>query len=101
MTKEVFRYRFNKNVPFDDVETSLLLAVLSTESLHGEAEVRLRTGYSTSAEKRLVVISGDCQVGQDLNRLFVGFLTREFGDDSFTVESIDTDQPQGAPNAAA
>ena len=41
MTKELYRYSFKPSVPLEDIEASLLLAVLATESLHGEAQVRL------------------------------------------------------------
>ena len=34
------------------------------------------------------VIDASNAIGLDLNRLFVGFLKREFGADAFTVERI-------------
>ena len=44
MTKEVYRYTFTPGVPLEDLEASLLLAILATESLHGEAQVPSRCG---------------------------------------------------------
>ena len=45
MTKELYRYTFKPDVPLEEVEASLLLAVLATESLHGEAQVRLDAAH--------------------------------------------------------
>lgn len=38
MTKDLYRYRFTADVPIDEIEASLLLAVVATESLHGGEE---------------------------------------------------------------
>ena len=44
------------------------------------------------------MIDAGTPVGRDLNRLFVGFVGREFGADAFTVERIEEHdhQPQEA-----
>ncbi len=39
MTKDIYRYGFPADVPVEEIEASLLLSVLATESLHGEAQV--------------------------------------------------------------
>jgi hypothetical protein len=88
MTKEVYRYTFESDVPLEDLETSLLLAVLSTESLHGEAQVRLDAAHFFDPDQRACVIDATTPVGRDINRLFVGFVRREFGEDSFRVERV-------------
>jgi hypothetical protein len=82
----VYRYVFAANVPLEEVEASLLLAIFATESLHGESEVRLEAGHYFEAEQRTCVVDGGTQVSRDLNRVFIGFLRREFGEDSFRVE---------------
>ena len=41
MTKELYRYVFTPDAPIEEVEASLLLAILATESLHGESQSRL------------------------------------------------------------
>jgi len=89
MTKDIYRYSFQADTPLEDVEASLLLAILATESLHGEAQVRLDAGHYFDPDRRACVIDASTAVGKDVNRLFVGFLRREFGDDSFTVERVD------------
>lgn len=93
MTKELYRYRFSAEVPIDEVEASFLLAVLATESLHGEAQTRLDASHYLDPIARACVIDAGTQVGRDLNRLFIGFIVREFGRDVFTVERI-SKQPE-------
>ena len=73
----------------EHAEASLLLAVMATESLHGEAQTRLDAGHFLDPIKRACVIDAGTPVGRDLNRLFTGFLSREFGADAFVVERVD------------
>ena len=68
---------------------ALLLAVLATESLHGEAQTRLDAAHYLDLTKRACVIDAGTPVGRDLNRLFTGFLNREFGAEAFDVERVD------------
>lgn len=92
MRAEVYRYAFQASVPFEDVEASFVLALMATESLHGESQVRLDAGHAADAEKRSFVVDASTDVGRDLNRLFLGFLRREFGEDAFSVERVDAVQ---------
>ena len=84
--KDVYRYSFEKDVPLQDVEESLLLAVLAAECLHGESRVRLDAGYYLDKQTRACVVDASTDVGRDICRIFTGFLSREFGEDSFRVE---------------
>ena len=88
MTKELYRYAFSPEVPIEEVEASLLLAVLATESLHGESQTRLDVAHYFDPTKRACVIDAGTPVGRDLNRLFIGFLAREFGPDAFEIERL-------------
>lgn len=90
MTKDLYRYVFTADVPIEEVEASLLLAILATESLHGEAQVRLDAAHFLDPAKRACVIDAGTPVGRDINRLFVGFVAREFGEDAFQVERVDS-----------
>ena len=85
MPADAYRYKFAAEVQMDDVEASLVLAILATESLHGEAQVRLDAGHFLDRDQRTCVIDAATEVGRDFNRLFMGFLRREFGSGSFTV----------------
>jgi len=88
MPKELYHYVFAPDVPVEEIEASLLLAVLGTESLHGESQVRMDAAHYFEPAKRTCVIDAGTPVGRDFNRLFVGFLRREFGEDSFQVERV-------------
>ena len=91
MCRDVYRYQFSPAVEMDDVEASLLLAVFAAESLHGEVRVRLDAAHCLDRDRRACVIDAGTPVGMDLNRLFLGFIRREYGNDAFRVEH--TDQP--------
>ena len=52
MRSRVFRYQFDNEVPLEEVESSLLLAVLGVESLHGETEVQLNAIHDLDLKKR-------------------------------------------------
>jgi hypothetical protein len=86
MTENLYRYAFNGGVPPEEIEATLLLAVVATESLHGEVQVRLDAAHFLDLDRRACVIDAGTAVGRDLNRLFTGFAAREFGPDSFQVE---------------
>src|SRR5689334_9254187 len=88
MTTDVFRYTVRGPIPVEEVEATLLLSVFAVEALHGESQTRLDAGRAVDRPTRAVVIDASTPVGRDLNRVFLGFLTREFGPDSFTVERV-------------
>jgi len=90
MTLPVYRYVFDQSVSMAELEATLLLAIIATESLHGESQARLDLGHAFDAEKRAVVIDASTEVGRDFSRLFVGFVSREFGRESFQVERVTT-----------
>ena len=89
MSREVYKYVFDLSIDITDVEASLLLALLAAESLHGEAQVRLDAAHFLDPAKRACVIDAGTPVGRDVNRLFIGFVRREFGEDAFRVERLD------------
>ena len=90
MSTEIYRYSIAPSVSFEEIESSLVLAIMATESLHGQAQVRLDAAHAADAVKRSCVIDASTPVGRDLNRLFVGFIRREFGEDAFQVERVDS-----------
>ncbi len=101
MTKQLYRYTFTAEAPIEEVEASLLLAVMATESLHGESQTRLDVAHFLDPTKRACVIDAGTPVGRDLNRLFVGFMGREFGEDAFRVERVESHSNTPREPAAA
>jgi len=89
MSKVHYRYVFGPSVALEEVEGSLVLALFAEESLHGEDQVHLDAAHYLDTDGRTCVIDAGTEVGRDLNRVFTGFLRREFGADAFTVERLD------------
>ncbi|AWM36959.1 hypothetical protein GobsT_51610 [Gemmata obscuriglobus] len=88
-----YRYRFTDRVPAEEVEVTLLLALIGAEALHGAAQARLDAAHAFDGNARTVTIDAGSAVGIDLNKLFAGYLAREFGDDAFRIERLNQ-QPQ-------
>ena len=88
MPTEVYRYHFDDVVPAEEVESTLVLSLFAIEFLHGASQTRLDAGHAFDAEKRAVVIDATTTVGRDLNRVFIGLITREFGAGCIRVERV-------------
>jgi hypothetical protein len=101
MTKELYRYSFPPHVPVEDIEATLLLALWGAESLHGESQVRLDAAHFLDTNRRAAVIDAGTQVGRDVNRLFIGFIRREFGEGGFQVTRVDAVPSRPTEEAAA
>ena len=85
MDRIAYRYELDGGT-METIEETLLLSIFAVESLHGDSRVRLDVAYHLDKEHRVCVMDASTDVGRDLNLLFVGFMTREFGTDSFTVD---------------
>lgn len=101
MTSDLYCYQFAPQVPIEDLENSLLLALLATESLHGVAETRLDVAIYFDRAQRACVIDAETQVGRDLNKLFIGFLRLEFGADAFRAARVRVQITFSAQESAA
>ena len=89
MPERQYKYTFDRDVPPRELEESLLLAVLAIQCLHGESHARLDARYCLKPGDRTCVIDASNDIGRDLNRVFTGFVSREFGDGSFKVDHVD------------
>ena len=69
MTRELFRYTFSADLPTEEIEAALLLALFAAESLHGEAQVRLDAAHFLDTGQRVCFIDAGTAVGRDVNRL--------------------------------
>ena len=85
MPEHIYRFSFADDVPLDEVESTLLLAIWATESLHGASQVRLEVAHLIDRERRACVIDGGTEAGRDLARILNGYLVREFGADAVDV----------------
>ena len=91
-----YRYSFKRHVDIDDVQDTLTLSILGAENLHGRAHVRLDGHWQLDRQRRTCTIDASTQVGQDIARLFAGYLSREFGEGAFTVRRADQRSSEGA-----
>ena len=97
MSKTVYRYQFEPDVPLEEAETSLVLAIIAAEALHGQPAVRLSLRYLFGEEKRACVIDGDNEVAHQVVLIFTQFLLRQFGDDAFQVTQPPRERPPAPP----
>ncbi len=100
MTAELYRYHFIRKVTTEDIESALLMAIWNCESLHGEPQTRLDVAHFLDPADCSCTIDAGTPVGRDLNRLFTGLMTREFGPDSFRIERVTNENPQPQETAA-
>ena len=91
MNYDIYKYEFSFKVPIDEVERSLALSVLTTESLHGRTRVRLDASFYLDKEKHSCVVDAGTEVGRHIASIFTGYLTREFGENAFRVKRINRD----------
>jgi hypothetical protein len=89
MRCDLYCYTFGPEAPREEIEASLVLALFAVESLHGAAQVRLDAVYTLDANGHECLVDATTDVGRALNRIFVGFLRREFGPGAFKVERVD------------
>lgn len=89
MTPTIYRYRFDRKVPPQGVEDSLVLAVLAAEGLHGAARVEMDAATRMDKDLNRCVIDATTQIGQDIARVFTSFLIHEFGRDAFAVDALE------------
>jgi hypothetical protein len=88
MSARIYRYEFEPVIVPEEIEASLLLAIVGTESLHGETATQLGARHFFDADKRVCIVDAETPVGSDFNSLFAGFLRREFGNSSFRVRRV-------------
>jgi len=91
MKREIYRYTFSKDVPFQEIEESMLLATLAVESLHGRSSLRLDAAFSLDSKQRIAAVDACTDVGRDIARVFTCFVTKQFGEELFKVERVSDD----------
>ena len=87
-SQATYKYSFKRHVDIDDVQDTLTLAILGAENLHGRAKVRLNGWWRLDRQRRVCVIDSSTPVGEDINKLFTGYLGKEFGENAFRVTSV-------------
>ncbi|UYV11916.1 MAG: hypothetical protein NCW75_11475 [Phycisphaera sp.] len=95
MDKTITRFEFGQGADLAEIESTLHLAVLAVEGLHGEARVRLEVRYRIDTPTTSVLL--DCQTGSGraVARVFAAFLTRELGADGFRIRRVTCTRSDG------
>jgi len=91
---QVCRFKFNKTIEREVIEWHIAQSILASEGVFGQAKVRLNAAYLASDSK--VVIDVSSPVGEHIAEVFTWRMTKEFGEDSFTVERIRNESQPGS-----
>jgi len=90
MRTDVFRFTFAPFVDMIEAEATLQLAIVAAEGLFGEARTRTDVGYFADVPRHVIVVDGSTPAGSAVVRIFVAFVTHEFGADAFAVRRVTT-----------
>ena len=85
MRPSVFKFTFDRDVPMDGVEETLVLALVVVQILHGDARARLGLAHYFDRRKRYCNVDASTAEGQDLSKLLAGLFSREYGPEAFCV----------------
>ena len=84
----ICRFRFSGDMEREAVEAQLAQAVLGAECVFGQARVRISVAYVMSDDGGRLAIDVSNEVGEHVAQLFTGLITRQFGEEAFSVERI-------------
>lgn len=87
MQPVTYFYSFRTDLPIEEIQDSLTLATMAAESLHGRSRVRLEARFILEPNQHACRIEAATPVGQDLASIFTGLLSRQFGEEGFSVET--------------
>src|SRR5262245_11891297 len=81
----LYRFELSDAAPLEEAEVLLEVATQAVEALHGSSAVALDVRHGIDAGARAIVLDATTPAGQDLARLFVDQLRREFDADSVRI----------------
>jgi len=84
----VCRFKFPKGVDEDAIEAQLALAIIAAECFFGKPKVRINAAYLFPKRSRELVIDVSTDVGEHIAQVFTGLLTRQLGEERFTVNRV-------------
>jgi len=84
--KDVCKFIFDEGIKEDAIEERIALAIITAECTFGQAKVRLNASYLASGNKAVIDVSSE--VGEHIAQVFTGLMTRQYGEDKFTVKRI-------------
>jgi len=84
--KTLCRFEFDKTLTKKEIEENMALAIITAECVFGKPKVRLNAAYLASKSKAVIDVSSD--VGEHIAQVFTGLISRQVGEENFTVERI-------------
>ena len=85
--RDVRRFRFHQQVEPEHLERQIALAIVVAECVYGTARVRLEVSYLLENDRLVIDVSNE--VGSYVAQIFTGLISRQLGEDSFTVERVE------------
>jgi hypothetical protein len=88
MKRTMNRLQFREDVPMEEVEAMLHLALLALESLHGDPQTRLQVALSFSTGNRECILDDSTSLGVELGCIFLGFVQAAFEPEAIRVDRV-------------
>ncbi|HMO36001.1 MAG TPA: hypothetical protein PKA06_08160 [Gemmatales bacterium] len=88
MSRTLSRLQYREDVPAEEVEAMLHLALLALQSLHGDPQTRFQVALSLNAGKRECLIDDSTPLGSELGCIFLGFLQAAFEPEAIRVDRV-------------
>lgn len=85
MSSRIYRFTFPPEIPFEEAQSSFLVARIAAEGIFGQARLRLDLSYEVDPTARSIVADAENEVGGAIAEIFASLLIREFGADAFQV----------------
>jgi hypothetical protein len=85
--RDVRRFRFHTPVEPEHLERQIALAIVVAECVFGTARVRLDVSYLLERDRLVIDVSNE--IGAYVAQVFTGLISRQLGEDSFTVERVE------------
>ncbi|MHB1001441.1 MAG: hypothetical protein ACYC27_19555 [Armatimonadota bacterium] len=94
MTRTVYKFTFTKEVEISDINNAMAMAAIAVEAIYGEPAMKIDGKFYVSDRQRICLIDSESQLGQDLAKVFAGFI--DLNDKgSYMSESIEFGRPLG------
>ena len=84
----LFRYKFQPEAEFAEVEDTLFLALSATEAMHGSSQTEIVLRYWSEPKNRAVIIDGSNAIGETLACVFHDLIKKSVAPTDFRLERV-------------
>ena len=84
----LFRFKFQPEAVFAEVEDTLFLALSATEAMHGQSQTEIVLRYWSEPKNRAVIIDGSTPVGSTLACVFHDLIKKSVSPTDFRFERV-------------